>query len=214
MLVTTHSLSSIVFLMTRKNLPAAQRRDMTVETVVDLAATNNPAEITTGQIAEHMGLSQGALFRHFPTKDAVWGAVMVWTADQLTQRLDKALAKEASPLSALEAMFMAHVGFVAARPGVPRIMFGELQRTGDTAAKRGARALMDGYRTRVMGLVERGKTEGSLPGDLDTEAAAILFVGTIQGLVMQAMIAGDFAAMRTMAGRVFAIYLKGIGART
>ena len=117
--------------MARQNLPTAQRRDMTVETVVDLAATNNPAEITTGQIAEHMGLSQGALFRHFPTKDAVWGAVMVWTADQLTQRLDRALAKEASPLSALEAMFMAHVGFVAARPGVPKILFGELQRTGE-----------------------------------------------------------------------------------
>ena len=73
---------------------------------------------------------------------------------------------------------------------------------------------MDSYRTRVMGLVERGKTDGSLPADLDAEAAAILFVGTIQGLVMQAMIAGDFAAMQTMAGRVFGIYLKGIGART
>ena len=199
--------------MSRKNLPAAERRDMTVETVIDLAATNNPAEITTGQIAQHMGLSQGALFRHFPTKDAVWSAVMVWTAGQLTQRLDKALAKEASPLSALEAMFMAHVGFVAARPGVPRILFGELQRTGDTAAKRGARALMDGYRTRVMGLIDHCKTDGTLPADLDTEASATLFVGTIQGLVMQAMITGDFAAMRSMAGRVFYIYLRGIGAQ-
>jgi TetR/AcrR family transcriptional regulator len=199
--------------MSRQNFPAAQRRDMTVETVVDLAATNNPAEITTGQIAQHMGVSQGALFRHFPTKDAVWGAVIVWTADQLNQRLDRALEKEASPLSALEAMFMAHVEFVAARPGVPRIMFGELQRAGDTAAKRGARALMDGYRTRVMGLVERGKTDGALPGDMDAEAAAILFVGTIQGLVMQAMISGDFTAMQSTASRVFKIYLRGIGAR-
>ena len=212
--MTAHSLSVIVILMARLNLPAAERRDMTVEAVVDLAATTNPAEITTGQIAQHMGLSQGALFRHFPTKDAIWGAVMVWTADQLTHRLDKALAKEASPLSALEAMFMAHVGFVADRPGVPRIMFGELQRTGDTSAKRGARALMDGYRTRVTGLLESGKNDGSLPVDLDTEAAAMLFVGTIQGLVMQAMIAGNIATMRTKASRVFGIYLKGIGART
>lgn len=200
--------------MARQNLPAAQRRDMTVETVIDLAATNNPAEITTGQIAQHMGLSQGALFRHFPTKDAVWTAVMVWTAGQLTQRLDKALAKEASPLSALEAMFMAHVRFVAARPGVPRILFGELQRTGDTAAKRGARALMDGYRTRVVGVIDHCKTDGILPADLDTEASATLFVGTIQGLVMQAMITGDFAEMQGMAGRVFRIYLRGIGGRT
>lgn len=200
--------------MARQNLPAAQRRDMTVETVIDLAATNNPAEITTGQIAEHMGLSQGALFRHFPTKDAVWTAVIVWTAGQLNQRLDKALAKETSPLAALEAMFMAHVRFVATRPGVPRILFGELQRTGDTAAKRGARALMDGYRTRVVGLIDHCKTDGTLPTDLDTEASATLFIGTIQGLVMQAMLTEDFAAMQGMAGRVFRIYLRGIGVRS
>ena len=200
--------------MARKNLPAAQRRDMTVETVVDLAATINPAEITTSQIAQHMGLSQGALFRHFPTKDAIWGQVMVWTTDQLFQRLDKASAEEVPPLSALESMFMAHVAFVVARPGVPRILFGELQRTGDTVAKRGARALMDSYRTRLMTHIDRCKVDGALPAGLDTESAALLFVGTIQGLVMQAMITGNFAAMQIMAGRVFDIYLRGIRART
>ncbi|WP_236627774.1 TetR/AcrR family transcriptional regulator, partial [Caulobacter sp. B11] len=73
-----------------------------MEAVVELAATRNPAEITTGQIAERMQLTQGALFRHFPTKDAVWDAVMVWTADQLTQRLDQAEARGLSPLLALE----------------------------------------------------------------------------------------------------------------
>lgn len=184
-----------------------------MDAVVALAATCNPAEITTGQIAEHMQLTQGALFRHFPTKDAVWDAVMVWTADQLTRRLDQAEAKGTSPLSALEQMFLAHVDFVAARPGVPRIMFGELQRTGDTAAKRSARALINAYRTRLVKVLDRCSATGELPADLDAEAAATLFVGTIQGLVMQAMMSGDFTSMRTMAGRVFSIYLKGIGGK-
>tara|TARA_R110000787_G_scaffold71851_1_gene160055 strand:+ start:8169 stop:8783 length:615 start_codon:yes stop_codon:yes gene_type:complete len=200
--------------MARQNLPAAQRREATVDAVVDLAATRNPAEITTGQIADHMKLTQGALFRHFPTKDAVWDAVMVWTADQLTRRLDQAEARGSSPLRALEQMFLAHVDFVATRPGVPRIMFGELQRTGDTAAKRSARALIDGYRARLVKVLDRCRDDGELPPDLDTEAAATLFVGTIQGLVMQAMMSGDFRAMRPMAGRVFGIYLRGIGGKT
>ena len=184
-----------------------------MDAVVALAATRNPAEITTGQIADNMKLTQGALFRHFPTKDAVWDAVMVWTADQITRRLDQAEARGSSPLSALEQMFLAHVDFVAARPGVPRIMFGELQRTGDTAAKRSARALINAYRTRLVKVLDRCSTNGELPADLDTEAAATLFVGTIQGLVMQAMMSGEFTEMRTMAGRVFSIYLKGIGGK-
>jgi len=47
-------------------LPAEARRAATVQAVVDLAAEQNPAEITTTAIADRMGLTQGALFRHFP----------------------------------------------------------------------------------------------------------------------------------------------------
>ena len=52
-------------------LPAAKRRETTVQAVIDLAAAQNPAEITTSDIAEKMQITQGALFRHFATKDAI-----------------------------------------------------------------------------------------------------------------------------------------------
>ena len=49
-------------------LTADERRAATVQAVVDLAAERNPSDITTTAIAQRMGLTQGALFRHFPTK--------------------------------------------------------------------------------------------------------------------------------------------------
>jgi TetR/AcrR family transcriptional regulator len=45
-------------------------------------------------------------------------------------------------------------------------------------------------------------------------AAATLFIGSVQGLVMQALIAGDVQRIRDDAPRVLAIYLRGIRART
>jgi TetR/AcrR family transcriptional regulator len=75
-------------LMPRTKLPANARRAATVEAVIALAATTNPADITTAQIAAHMGVTQGALFRHFPDKQAVWLAVMDWTSDTLLARID------------------------------------------------------------------------------------------------------------------------------
>ena len=54
-----------------KHLPADERRAATVEAVVDLAAEQNPSDITTTAIAQRMGLTQGALFRHFQSKDAI-----------------------------------------------------------------------------------------------------------------------------------------------
>ena len=53
---------------TANYLPADERRVVTVETVINLAATTNPTDITTSAIAARMGLTQGAIFRHFPTK--------------------------------------------------------------------------------------------------------------------------------------------------
>lgn len=80
-----------------RHLPADERRAATVEAVVDLAAEQNPSDITTTAIAQRMGLTQGALFRHFPTKDAILQAVMSWVAERLLARVDKAAEGATSP---------------------------------------------------------------------------------------------------------------------
>ena len=193
-----------------KHLPAEKRRAATVEAVVDLAADHNPSEITTAAIAKHMGVTQGALFKHFPTKSAILQAVMEWVAERLLSRLEKAAQSAVTPVAAIEAMFLAHVDFVADHPGVPRMLFGELQRAEPTVPKQMAQTLLRRYRVRLHGLIEEGKTTGELPHDLDTEASITLLIGMIQGLVMQSLLAGDVQQVRRDAPRVFAIYRRGI----
>lgn len=197
-----------------RNLSAEERRAATVRTVVELAAERNPAEITTGAIAERMGVSQGALFRHFPTKDAVLEATMVWVSERLMARLDAAAAKAESPVAALEAMFMTHIDFVCGHPGVPRMLLGSLQRSGDTLAKRTVQTLIAQYEQRLRRLMETGKARGELDVALNVDAAAILFIGTIQGLVVQSLLATETARIRRDAPAVFAIYRRGIEVRS
>jgi hypothetical protein len=71
--------------------------------------------------------------------------------------------------------------------------------------------LIKRYGERLHILIEKGKQDGELSETLDSEAAATLFIGTIQGLVMQSLLAGDVARIRDDAPRVFAIYKRGIG---
>jgi AcrR family transcriptional regulator len=196
-----------------RHLPADERRAVTVETVVELAAEQNPSEITTAAIATRMGLTQGALFRHFPTKDAIWRAVMDWVAERLMGRVDRAARSAASPLGALEAIFMAHVAFIAEHPGVPRMMFGELQRPGDSATRRMVQALLERYRDRLRALIEQGQSGGEFDPQVDADQAALLFIGTIQGLVIQSMVAGDMARVRSDAPAAFATLCRGIGSK-
>ena len=196
-----------------KYLPADERRAVTIGAVVELAGLVNPSEITTAAIAKHMRVTQGALFRHFPSKDAIWRAVMEWMAERLLGRIDHAAQGIDSPVAALRAMFMSHVEFVIEHPGVPRMMFGELQRAEASPAKDMARTLIRRYGDRLRALLERGKAGGEIAPEVDVEAAATLFIGTIQGLVMQSMLSGDIGRMRAEAPGVFAIYQRGIASR-
>lgn len=193
-----------------KHLPADERRAVTVESVVELAGTQNPSKITTAAIAKHMNLTQGALFRHFPNKESIWQAVMEWVTERLLAKIDRSTKGIESPLAAMEAMFMSHIEFVAEHPGVPRMIFGELQRTEETPAKLMVQTLIKRYSERLHGLIDKGKASGELSSSLDSEAAAVLFIGTIQGLVMQSLLLGDVAHMQRDAPRVFAIYQRGI----
>ncbi|RYC26347.1 TetR/AcrR family transcriptional regulator [Ciceribacter ferrooxidans] len=191
-------------------LSAEERREVTVETVINLAAEQNPTDITTGAIAKRMGVTQGALFRHFPSKDAILEAVMEWVSERLLARIDKATSAASSPLAALEAAFVTHIEFISDHPGVPRMLFGELQRGEQTLAKRMAQTLIQRYGERLRRLLAEGKERGELPASLDERAAATLFIGTIQGLVMQSLLAGDVELIRESAPGVFALYRRAI----
>lgn len=48
-----------------KYLRAQERRAATIEAVLQLAACTHPSELSTTRIAQHMGVTQGALFKHF-----------------------------------------------------------------------------------------------------------------------------------------------------
>ena len=196
--------------MTARHLPAEERRSVTVETVLALAAEQNPSEITTAAISARMHLTQGALFRHFPSKEALWTAVMEWVAERLMQRIERAVADAPGPLAALRSMFLAHAGFVVEHPGVPRMMFGELQRAEASAPKRMAQTLIRRYGERVRALLEAGQAAGEVAADIDLDAATTLFIGTIQGLVMQSLLAGEPERISREAPAVLALYLRAI----
>lgn len=181
-----------------------------------LAAQRNPADITTADLAEAVGITQGAVFRHFSSKEAIWLAVLAWVSDNLMQQLHTAAqprngdSEVLNPLTALQRVFLAHVDFVVAHPGVPRIVFQELQHARETALKLAVRALMQKHRALVTGLLQSANAQNLLAPGTDLSSAAVLFLGSVQGLVMQSLLSGQVQAIAAQAPGVFAIYLRGI----
>ena len=184
-----------------------------VATFLRLAAERSALDISTTDIASAMNLSQGALFKHFPSKEAIRLAVVDWIEDALMQRLQAAQQSASSPLVALRDMFMAHVEFVIDCPGAPRFIFGELQSPDATPVKSRVCRLMQQYRTLLNQVLDEAMESRLIGSGIDRQAAAAMFLGGIQGLVIQSMISGDATRLRDQAQGVFQIYLLGLETR-
>lgn len=192
--------------------PSATRRASLVTAALALAAERSPAEVTTSDLAKAVGITQGAVFRHFENKEAIWLAAIERTHDTLLPRLRSAAGDAGDPMAALRAVFLTHVGFVVEQPGVPRVIFQELQQALDTPLKARVRALLLDYRILLTGLLQQASDAGLLAQDTDLQAAAVMFIGSVQGLVMQSMLSNQVPAMRTMAPAVFKLYQQAVGA--
>lgn len=194
----------------RSRQPTETRQTEIIEAVLELSARGNPADITTADIASELKLSQGAVFKHFSSKGAIWLAVLDWVQAQLFARLETAAEKADTPLDALGAMFMAHVKFVMAHPGVPRLIFQHLRRPEDTPLKAGVRNMLARYRKLLIEILGEAEKQGQIPAGQDKAAAAMLFIGAIQGLAIQSMLNGSSSKMQDEAKRVLKLYLQGI----
>src|SRR5574343_113922 len=185
-----------------------------IATVVALAAERNPADVTTTDIAKTMNVTQGALFRHFPTKEAIRLAVAEWIEAQLMAELG--IAQRAAPdaLRGLEAMFLAHVQFIRDFPGVPRLVFAELQQPDSSPVRQRVQQIMRRYRQMLAETLGKAKAAQLIRNDVDIQAAAALFLGAIQGLVMQSMLGGVSADAEEPVLGVLHLYLAGLGAQS
>lgn len=193
-----------------KYLSTEERRAMAVKAVLELAAVLNPSVITTTGIAAHMGLSQGGLFRHFSSKEEIWQNVMEWVATELYTRVSRAAEATSSPLSALEAMFMTHVEFAIEHPGVPRILFGELQKPEQTQTKIIVGTLLEKYGKLLAVKLEQGKSSGEVDEDVFIPAAVSIFIGAVQGLIIKSLLISDIDQIRLCASETFVLFRRSL----
>jgi AcrR family transcriptional regulator len=194
----------------RRRLRTGERQREIVATVLAIARERGPDAITTQAIADRIGVTQAALFKHFPDKQAIWLAVFAWIREALGAAFDAAVAGGDTPLHKLERAFLAHVAFVAAHPGVPRVLFHELQYPDDSPVRAEVRTMIVAYRKRIAALVREAKAAGELAPACDTALAPILFIGAIQGLVIDASLTGDETRMNRRARPALRVLLDGL----
>jgi AcrR family transcriptional regulator len=80
------------------------RKAQIVAVILDLADRIGPDRVTTGAVAAEVGVTQAAIFRHFPTKAEMWVAVADHVAGLLTAAWAEALKEANPPVERLKAL--------------------------------------------------------------------------------------------------------------
>lgn len=210
-------------------IPAAERRAHAVRTLLELASHTAPDQISTAAIAARMGVSHGALFRHFPSREALWAEAVSWAVAELEHRFAQAAAARgpesgsamrpmasaslvaerlSQPLAEATSLLAIHAGFLQQHPGLVRMLFAELQRPGTSPARETGKAFMHRLRLRLAALIAAAQREGALAPEHDPHDLAALLVATQQGLMLQALVHDGFAELGERSRRSMALFLR------
>jgi AcrR family transcriptional regulator len=139
------------------------------------------AALTTASLAQELGVSSGAPFRHFTSREEILEAA----AQRVAALVEAAYPDPAlAPLERLRALFLARVDTVGHRAGVARFIFSDQFALAlPPAAVERMLDLVRGTRAFVLAaLVEAGE-RGEVRQDLPAEALVPIVMGSLQHLV-------------------------------
>lgn len=148
-----------------------------------------------------MGVSQAALYRHFPCKEALWCAALAHTFHCSDQQLDAlGQAPDLSPLERARAMLRSHAQLVSRQPGVARLLLHELQSSAPGPCRAEVERFLERFGQRLsqqFHLAQAAVRPGTLAaaGQADPDLLARAALAQLQGLVLQGLLRGDLSAL-------------------
>ena len=167
--------------MTRKS--SAERQQDIVQAVLSLIAESGVQGVTMARIAEQVGLTEAALYRHFKGKLAIVGATIDTAFDELLVTLESSGGGE-SILERLRDALTSHLNFIERHPGMARILFSDEVHFNSEELKQKLASRGDEVAQRIAGMFAQGKETGELDRDLDVQSAVVMYRGIVQAQVM------------------------------
>lgn len=192
--------------------PAEERKSEIVETTLRLADKVGPDRLAIGQVAQAVGLTQAAIFRHFPKKQDLWEAVAARIGEKFEQRWRTAERGPADPLTQLHGIVAAQLKLIQSMPAIPAILFSRELHVENGALRMIFGEFMKNFHRRVERLITAGQRDGRLHGDVEPRDAAFLVIGLAQGLVLRWSLSGRDFDLPGEGRRLLDVQLAGFGA--
>jgi len=176
-------------------MPLTPRRKEIIDRTLELVRERGISGLTTRKIAENVGFTEAALFRHFPTKGALLLSLMDRLEDLLVEPIAGIAADETvGAAERLERMVRHHTRVVLQFNSLPIILLAEASVSGDEALVGRMRTIFQRYLSHLEEVVLKGQATGQIIGAIQPDCMAILLLGAVSGLAIRHRLLPDVVA--------------------
>jgi len=164
--------------MAAERLNTETRQGQIKKAVLEIISSEGIGKLSTRNLASKIGVTEGALFRHFSSKKEIMLAILNDVKNELIIEQEK--ITYSSTISAEEKLFKflcTHIKYLIENKGVTILLFSEAAHMNDLHLKKGLRDILLTQKEYISRIINQGMSEGIWDKSLNVENVATLYMG-------------------------------------
>jgi len=158
-------------------LSTETRQAQIKEAVLDIISNEGLAKLSTKNLAARVGVSEGAIHRHFKSKKNILLSVVEDVYDNLVVNQKAIADSKMTPSVKLFTFFCKQIKYLIYNKGVTILLFSEATHANDSDLKEKLLEILKAQKNLLKQIVTEGINHGSWDKNLDLDAFAILYMG-------------------------------------
>lgn len=161
------------------------RKDQILQSLAAMLEATPGGRITTAALAKEVGVSEAALYRHFPSKAKMFEGLIEFIEDSLFSRISLIIKEEPTALAQCQNILGLLLGFAEKNPGITRILTGDAI-TGETdRLRQRVVQLFDRLETQLKQILREAELKEGKRTQLSPTETANLLLATAEGRICQ-----------------------------
>ena len=161
------------------------RREQILQTLAMMLEGNPGQRITTAALAKEVGVSEAALYRHFPSKARMFEGLIGFIEETIFSRVKIITQSDAKGMRQCEQMMTLLLAFVEKNPGMARILTGDALAGETDRLRTQVNQLFERLETQLKQTLREAEVRDGLRTDIPAGSAANLILATAEGRIRQ-----------------------------
>jgi TetR/AcrR family transcriptional regulator len=161
------------------------RRDHILQALASMLESQPGARITTAALAKEVGVTEAALYRHFPSKAKMFEGLIEFVEEVVFSRVSLILQEDGDAVSRCEKILGLLLVFTERNPGITRILNGDALTGEHERLQARIAQLFERLEAQLRQVLREAELKNSLGTVITSAAAANMMLVLVEGHVSQ-----------------------------